>query len=194
MSVCKIFLFVFLQILCSTLVLAQSREQVRQSSVNLGTYSWTEILSAPSLQGSSRSTASFFGNVISYQRDFYKGRKGESFEVGAVVGKVTYGATDFSMETGIPIESLSFFAGYASYKLIHRLSRPVHIAAGPQLLYRQHEARKNTSELERGPEFNVGLVGEVKLKLNDQIEFKTTVGTLAIRAQTLFGLHLGLQF
>jgi hypothetical protein len=167
---------------------------LRESTISLEYLSWQELMRIDSGTQTDNAYADFFGNALTYEHENYHGQDGYAFSGSFLFGKANAGGTQSILTYETSQRSWIGFSATARYA--HRLTPTVTASIGPMAMYRHvtwpDEGTGNS--LKSGSDLNLGILGELGLRLFPQWEVRMEMGTLAFRASTYWSIGLGHKY
>lgn len=165
------------------------------TTISLEYVSWEELMRIENGAVSDNAYGQFFGNALSFERETYNSvRSGVAFSGAFLFGKANGGGT----QTTLTYQSSqqSWMGAMASARFSYRMTPTVTASIGPMALYRHLSwADEGTGfSIKSGADLNLGILGELGLRIWPKWETRMEMGTLAFRASTYWSIGLGYKY
>ena len=205
MSRCKnLFFTILLFSLMSSPALAQDKQAqtitdnlpkaFTRSTISISYLSWTEIVDFESASNTDRGAANFYGNAISFEKEYYnKKRSGFAFEASVLSGQANVGGSQTVLTYQDSYKK--YFGFLASARYAYRLTNVLTFSVGPMALYRSVKLPVlNDVTAKSGSDLNFGVLGELGVRLGRNFELRQTFGSLSFKANAIWSVGLGYKF
>jgi hypothetical protein len=162
---------------------------------SVGYHSWTERMTLDGSSSSDFAWASAAGVGIHYEQETFWGRTGFNSELGILFGTASGGGSSNSFNYTSP--KTSYYGLQYLLKSQRRLTPQISFSLGPMLLYRSLSWKTDSNpglKANSGADFNLGMVGELKIRLTPRWDLRQEIGALAFNATTFWLLGLGFKF
>jgi hypothetical protein len=185
-----------LLILFSLLTPFAQAEEFRSWSASVSLLSWQEQVTLQNGATTDYATANFYGAGIQLAKSSFYGESkshGTWLELSLLSGSTTAGGTQPTLS--YQNSNLPWWGGALSYLYAYRLSDQLLLCVGPEVLYRQisYPGIGGTTA-SSGANLNYGMVAEMRENVGDRVAIYQSIGTLLVKASTLWSFGLGYEF
>lgn len=165
------------------------------TTISLEYLSWEELLRVDSGSQLDNAYANFYGNGISVDHEVYhSSRAGVAYTAAFLFGQANAGGT----QTTLPYQTSfkKWYGGLVSARYSYRMTPTITVSAGPMALVRKMSwSDEGTGySLKSGADLNVGLLGELGLRLTRKWEARLEMGSLFFKASTYWSVGLGYKY
>jgi hypothetical protein len=171
-------------------------DEPRSWSASVSLLSWQEQVTLQNGSTTDYATASFYGAGIQLAKSSFYGESkmhGTWMELSLLSGSTTVGGTQPTLS--YQNSNIPWWGSSLSYMYAYRLSDQLLLCVGPELFYRQISyAGIGGTSASSGTAINYGLTGEMRENVNDRLAIYQSIGTLLVKASTLWSFGLGYDF
>ena len=168
---------------------------VENRIISLSYISWSEFVDLDNGILKDQAFASFYGNSLAIEKESFWGhRYGSAYEAALLFGQANVGGTQSAITYQTSYQKWWGLA--ATYRFAYRLSPQITLSAGPLLLARQitWPDMGTSVDVKSGAQINAGAIVDLRMRLNRTWEMRQTIGTLALKASTLWSLGFGYNY
>jgi hypothetical protein len=162
------------------------------TTISLEYLSWEELLRVDSGTQLDNAYANFYGNGISIDHEIYhSSRAGVAYTAAFLLGQANAGGTQTTLTYQTSFKK--WYGGLASARYSYRMTPTTTVSAGPMALVRKMSWPDEGTgySLKSGADLNVGLLGELGLRLTRKWEARLEMGTLFFKASTYWSVGRG---
>jgi|GEM_PF-2388234 len=165
------------------------------TTISLEYLSWEELLRIDSGSQLDNAYANFYGNGLSFERETYSSlRSGVALSAAFLFGQANAGGTQSVLTYQTSFKK--WYGGMVTARYTYRMTPTITTSVGPMALLRKISWPDNGTgySLKSGSDVNLGLLGELGLRMTKSWEARLEMGTLAFRASTYWSVGLGYKY
>ena len=166
---------------------------VEFTTLSFSYVSWKEQVTLSGPTGTDSAYANFYGNSFGYEHETYlKPTNGTLYGFDFMFGRASVGGS----QVNVPYQegSVGWLGIDFSYRYVHRLTNQIAMSVGPLLLARQAKLPADDVDVSSGSQYNIGAIADLRLRLSKPLEIHQMIGTLYMKASTIWSFGLGYKF